>query len=108
MKQREFRITMLAVLLLLTPLSLAQDIRIVRPAEIDDVLVNPGIGFMTFQRFNGDDLNEGSRWTEGLPIEYQPFDGDLTNRDHPATSIAYFRVNWRFVEPEMGLSLIHI
>lgn len=31
----------------------------VRPKEIDDVLVNPGIGFTTFQRFNGDRLNEG-------------------------------------------------
>jgi hypothetical protein len=74
----------------------------VRPAEIDDVLINPGIGFMTFQRFNGDELNPGPGWTEGFPIEYQPFDGDLTNRDHPDTSIAYFRVNWRFLEPEMG------
>src|ERR1039457_5863970 len=26
----------------------------VRPKETDDVLVNPGIGFTTFQRFNGD------------------------------------------------------
>ncbi len=39
-------------------------------------------------------------WTEGRPIEYQEFDGDLTNDDHPMTSLAYFRVNWRFVEPE--------
>jgi len=75
---------------------------IVRPEVIDDVLVNPGIGFMTFQRFNGDDLNEGSGWTEGYPIEYQEFDGDLSNPDYPDTSLAYFRVNWRFVEPEMG------
>jgi hypothetical protein len=75
---------------------------IVRPEIIDDVLVNPGIGFTTFQRFNGDDLNQGSRWTEGFPIEYQEFDGDLTNRDYPDTSLAYFRVNWRFVEPEKG------
>jgi len=29
------------------------------PKEIFDVLNNPGIGFMTFQRFNGDDLNSG-------------------------------------------------
>ena len=29
---------------------------VVRPEEIDDVLVNPGIGFMTFQRFKGDKL----------------------------------------------------
>jgi hypothetical protein len=78
------------------------EVTIVRPREIEDVLVNPGIGFTTFQRFNGDDLNEGAGWTEGRPIEYQPFDGDLANPDHPPTSLAYFRVNWRFVEPEEG------
>ena len=39
----------------------AQKTVIVRPQEIDDVLVNPGIGFMTFQRFNGDELNQGLR-----------------------------------------------
>ena len=75
---------------------------IVKPVEIHDVLNNPGIGFMTFQRFNGDDLNEGMGWTEGLPIVYQDFDGDLTNKNHPQTSIAYFRVYWCFVEPEPG------
>ncbi len=74
----------------------------VRPKEIDDVLINPGIGFTTFQRFNGDRLNEGLSWTEGFPIEYQPFSGSLTNRDHPLTSVAYFRVYWKFVEPEPG------
>ena len=43
---------------------------VVRLNVIDDVLVNPGIGFMTFQRFNGDKLNPGKEWTEGFPIEY--------------------------------------
>jgi len=33
---------------------------VIRPAEIYDVLTNPGIGFMTFQRFNGDELNDGT------------------------------------------------
>lgn len=75
---------------------------IVRPREIDDVLVNPGIGFMTFQRFNGDQLNQGTRWTEGFPIEYQPFQGSLKNPNHPDTSMAYFRVYWRYIEPERG------
>jgi hypothetical protein len=75
---------------------------IVRPKEIDDVLVNPGIGFMTFQRFNGDELNQGLRWTEGYPIVYQEFKGSLENKNHPMTSIAYFRVYWKFIEPEMG------
>jgi len=80
----------------------AAEVHVVRPVEIPDVLVNPGIGFTTFQRFNGDALNEGAGWTEGRPIEYQDFDGDLTNEGYPETSLAYFRVNWRFVEPRPG------
>jgi hypothetical protein len=75
---------------------------VVRPRTIDDVLVNPGIGFMTFQRFNGDTLNEGKSWTEGYPIDYQDFKGSLENENHPMTSVAYFRVYWRFMEPEKG------
>ncbi|MHC4119838.1 MAG: DUF4832 domain-containing protein [Planctomycetota bacterium] len=81
---------------------LAQETVIVRPQEIDDVLTNPGIGFMTFQRFNGDTLNEAKGWTEGKPIVYQDFDGDLTNENHPDTTIAYFRIYWKFIEPKMG------
>ena len=77
-----------------------QEVVTVRPQEIDDVLVNPGIGFMTFQRFNGDALNEGKKWTEGYPIEYQEFDGDLTNRQFPPTSLAYLRIYWKFVHPQ--------
>ena len=80
-------------------LAAAQEVKIVRPAETGEVLVNPGMGFMTFQRFNGDALNAGSGWTEGRPIVYQEWKGDLANVDHPMTSLAYFRVNWRFVEP---------
>ena len=75
---------------------------VVYPKEINDVLNNPGIGFTTFQRFNGDELNPGRRWTEGLPIVYQDFDGDLTNKRHPQSSIAYFRVYWQYMETEPG------
>ena len=75
---------------------------VIKPREINDVLINPGMGFMTFQRFNGDELNEGARWTEGFPIDYQTFNGDLTNKNHPATTIAYWRIYWKFLEPEMG------
>jgi len=75
---------------------------VVKPTEIDEVLNNPGIGFMTFQRFNGDALNEGTGWTEGNPIVYQEFHGSLANKDYPPTSIAYFRIYWRFIEPEKG------
>ncbi len=84
------------------PMAVPREILTVRPTETAEVLVNPGMGFMTFQRFNGDDLNAGPGWTEGLPIEYQTFDGDLANQDYPDTSLAYFRINWRFVEPEKG------
>lgn len=89
------------LLFLTVPLtSLAGDVVTVRPKEIDEVLVNPGVGFMTFQRFNGDSLNAGLKWTEGFPIDYQPFTGNLTNQNHPLTSMAYFRIYWKFVEPE--------
>jgi hypothetical protein len=81
---------------------LAQRTVIVRPKEIDDCLTNPGTGFMTFQRFNGDTLNAAKRWTEGKPIVYQEFDGNLQNKDYPMTTIAYFRIYWKFIEPQMG------
>ena len=81
---------------------IADNETVIRPREIDDVLSNPGMGLMTFQRFNGDKLNEGNGWTEGFPIDYQEFDGDLTNIDHPATTIAYWRIYWKFMEPEKG------
>jgi hypothetical protein len=80
----------------------AQSVITVRFKETDEVLTNPGIGFTTFQRFNGDKTNEGAGWTEGKPIEYQKFDGNLVTKDHPMSSIAYFRVYWRFLEPEKG------
>jgi len=87
--------------LFLEPLD-AQRVITVRPKETDEVLVNPGIGFMTFQRFNGDELNPDLKWTEGYPIIYQEFKGRLENRDYPLTSLAYFRIYWKFIEPERG------
>jgi hypothetical protein len=93
---------MRGLLLLLGGAAFAQQIVTVRPKEIGGVLINPGIGFMTFQRFNGDALNDGLKWTEGYPIVYQEYKGSLANKDHPDTSIAYFRVYWKFIEPERG------
>ncbi len=91
------------IVLLMWPLAaLAQQTIVVRPKEIDDVLTNPGIGFMTFQRFNGDKLNEGQKWTEGYPLVYQMFNHSLENEKHPMTSLAYFRVYWKFLEPAQG------
>ena len=46
----------------------------VYPKLIKGPLPNPGVGFMTFQRFNGDKLNDlglnNQGWMEGFPIEY--------------------------------------
>jgi len=68
----------------------------------DKTLLNPHIGFQTFQRFNGDPLEpaETRRWTEGFPIEYSPYSGSLSNGAHPDTTVAYYRVYWRYFEPE--------
>lgn len=73
---------------------------IIKPKEIDDVLNNPGIGFNTFQRFNGDTLNPGRGWREGFLIDYQTFNGSLINKGYPQTTTAYWRVYWKFIEPE--------
>jgi hypothetical protein len=45
---------------------------IVRPAEIQDVLVNPGMGITTFQRSNGQALNPGLEWSEEGPTTKLP------------------------------------
>ena len=76
----------------------------VYPKRVGGPLPNPGVGFMTFQRFNGDACNaDRYKWTEGHPIEYQPFDGSLKNPRHPDTTLAYFRLYWRYLEPEEGV-----
>ncbi|MFZ0960765.1 MAG: DUF4832 domain-containing protein [Terriglobia bacterium] len=73
---------------------------IVRPREIDEVLVNPGMGIETFQRFNGDAKNPGLGWSEEGPV------GKLTPAasapDFPPSSISYCRWFWAAIEPEQG------
>ena len=96
------RLIIILSTIILTGPAFAQETITVRPTEIDDILTNPGIGFMTFQRFNGDTLNPGKGWTEGKPIVYQDFDGNLENKNYPMTTIAYFRIYWKFIEPNMG------
>jgi len=78
--------------------------RTARFMPTDELILNPHIGFTTFQRFNGDEMNplEDRRWTEGHPIEYQPYRGTLSNGNHPDTTVAYYRVYWRYFEPEDG------
>lgn len=73
---------------------------IVRPREIHDILVNPGMGITTFQRFNGDTINPGHEWSEeGPTAKLAPAD---TRPDFPDTSIAYIRWFWSQIEPERG------
>ena len=87
---------------LLCALSAASQTVVVKPIESDRVLNNPGIGFTTFQRFNGDSLNAGTGWTEGLPIDVAPSPEHAVAPGYPNTSVAYLRLYWRFVEPEKG------
>ncbi len=76
------------------------DTIVVRPVEIQDVLLNPRMGIQTFQRFNGDPLNSGLEWSEEgptsklAPAPAQP--------DFPKASIAYCRWFWDKIEPEAG------
>src|SRR2546422_424143 len=73
---------------------------VVRPIESDEVLVNPGMGITTFQRFNGDPLNPGLEWSEEGPLAR--FAPASSKPDFPQTSIAYCRWFWTAIEPERG------
>jgi hypothetical protein len=91
---------------------LAQEVVVARRYETDEVLTNPGKGFTTFQSFNGDYDGSAERGIPGVgggyvpdcyyePVTYK-FDSSLRNIDHPQSSVAYFRINWSFIEPEEG------
>ena len=86
-------------LLLLSIDAMAQNL-ILRPAEIDGLLVNPGMGIETFQRFNGNAINPGNKWSEVGPT------GRLAQAvpkpDFPESTIAYCRWYWWQIEPEPG------
>lgn len=100
---KEFVIVFLAMTCSVSALPLvAQQMTVVKPLESDAVLNNPGIGFTTFQRFNGDALNAGTAWTEGFPIEYQKSLNPSPELGNPSSSIAYLRLYWRFIEPSRG------
>ncbi len=76
------------------------DTVVIRPVETHDVLVNPGMGITTFQRFNGDAINPKFTWSEFGPVtrlQQAP-----TKPDFPDTSIAYVRWYWNTIEPEQG------
>ena len=77
-----------------------RNVVVVRPKEIEDVLVNPGMGITTFQRFNGQEPNPPLKWSEVGPITKLP--KAATTPDFPETSVAYCRWYWNVLEPEPG------
>src|SRR5438445_107837 len=74
--------------------------QVVRPREIDDVLVNPGMGFTTFQTFNGESVRKDLKWAEGYVGKRSKKTGG--NTSYPDSSLAYVRIYWRVLEPENG------
>ena len=73
---------------------------VVHPKLIDDVLVNPGMGIQTFQRYNGDALNAGVKWSEEGPLETPAASASVAG--FPPSTIAYCRWFWETIEPEQG------
>jgi hypothetical protein len=77
-----------------------RNVVVVRPKEINDVLVNPGMGITTFQRFNGQEPNPPLKWSEVGPVAKLP--QAATRPDFPDTSVSYCRWYWNVLEPELG------
>jgi hypothetical protein len=88
------------VALLAVAAAMAGQTVVVHPKLIDDVLLNPGMGVQTFQRYNGDALNSGLRWSEEGPVK--PIPPSAEPVDFPRTTISYCRWFWETIEPEHG------
>jgi len=73
---------------------------VVRPKPIHNVLVNPGMGITTFQRFNGQELNPPLKWSEVGPVTKLP--QAATKPEFPGASVSYCRWYWNVLEPEPG------
>lgn len=79
-----------------------QRTRSVMPAESDELLINPGMGFQTYQRFNGDETEKRNFWNDDGPTRYGTLKGSLHNHNYPDTAVAYLRWYWARLEPERG------
>jgi hypothetical protein len=77
-----------------------RNVVVVRPKEIQDVLVNPGMGITTFQRFNGQEPNLPLKWSEIGPE--MKLSQAAVKPDFPEASVAYCRWYWNVLEPERG------
>ncbi len=81
-----------------TTVEAQRNVVVVRPKEIHDVLVNPGMGITTFQRFNGQEPNPPLNWSEVGPVAKLPL--AATSPDFPEASVSYCRWYWNVLEPE--------
>ncbi len=77
-----------------------QSTTVVRPKQIDTVLVNPGMGIQTFQRYNRQPLFAGTRWSEVGPESPAPDSASAV--DFPGRRSRYMRWFWSQLEPERG------
>src|SRR6476620_7049091 len=84
--------------LLMAPAIVTAQTTIVRPPEIDDVLVNPGMGLEPLQRFQGEPLNDGVRWSEVGPYASGADASEAAHVDLPPSSVAYMRWFWSQLE----------
>lgn len=72
-----------------------------RLTPTDAYLANPHRGCCTFQRFNGDPLYPGTRWSEEGPLEFPSATQSVAPHYLPCT-VAYCRWFWRVLEPSPG------
>ncbi len=79
-----------------------QETRSVMPGVSDELLINPGMGFETYQRFNGDPTEKRNYWNDDGPTTYSATPKSFGNRNYPDTSLAYVRWFWERLEPEKG------
>src|SRR5260370_36868829 len=93
------RISLLIAVLvpLFVTASAQSEMIVVRPEPSNTVLVNPGMGITAFQRFNGQPLNQGLRWSEEGPTTKQA--EPAARSVFPDTSIAYCRWFWNELQP---------
>jgi hypothetical protein len=93
-------IRLLAVPVVFISTCLSQQTVRVIPKETHDVLVNPGMGIETFQRFRNQSINSGFRWSEVGPEQAV---ADAAEKvDFPDSSVAYLRWFWHQLEPQQG------
>ncbi len=74
-----------------------------RPRELSSpLLTNPGKGCATFQRFDGDPLNAGERWSEEGPLAFpaRRFPGAAPG--YLPSTVAYCRWFWDAIERSDG------